>query len=151
MSIRSNLTSLPEKYFEKFSEFDISRAVKEVENVVRSTRNCFNETQPWISQGSPDNKKERNEVLYLSLETMRISALLLLPVVPEASHNVLDSLRIPPSLRNFDQLDVGFDYAGKECKEWEKESRLMTDENGNEVWRGGKKVLFRRLQLTELE
>ncbi len=78
--------------FEKMDKLQVSDAMTEIFNVLRSSNKYIDETTPWVL-AKDANKTDRLEtVLYNLLEAIRICALLLEPFMPSTSKNILKQL-----------------------------------------------------------
>uniref|UniRef100_K3X6P4 Uncharacterized protein n=1 Tax=Globisporangium ultimum (strain ATCC 200006 / CBS 805.95 / DAOM BR144) TaxID=431595 RepID=K3X6P4_GLOUD len=74
----------------------------------------FSNNEPWIlakqlrNSRDPSSaehqalQKRLDTVLYLTIDAVRMSAILLQPVVPESTTKILDYLAVPPATRSFE-------------------------------------------------
>ena len=84
--------SLDEKIEKKMNKYQVSDAIGEVFNVLRSSNKYIDETTPW-TLAKDDLKRERLEtVLYNLLESIRVCAILLEPFMPDTSKEILKQL-----------------------------------------------------------
>lgn len=84
--------SLDEKIEKKMNKYQVSDAIGEVFNVLRSSNKYIDETTPW-ALAKDDLKRERLEtVLYNLLESIRVCAILLEPFMPDTSKEILKQL-----------------------------------------------------------
>ncbi|WMJ78543.1 MULTISPECIES: methionine--tRNA ligase [unclassified Sedimentibacter] len=82
----------PAKVEKKMDELKVSDAIDEVFTLLRRSNKYIDETQPWIL-GKDENKKARlGTVLYNLLESIRISAVLLEPFLPETAQKIFTQL-----------------------------------------------------------
>ncbi len=82
----------PAKVEKKMDELKVSDAIDEVFTLLRRSNKYIDETQPWIL-GKDESKKARlGTVLYNLLESIRISAVLLEPFLPETAQKILNQL-----------------------------------------------------------
>jgi methionyl-tRNA synthetase len=74
-------------------------------DVVAAANRYFANAEPWkLAKTDP---ARANGVLYTTLETLRIAAILLQPVMPSAMAKLLDLLAVPPEARTFAELAGG--------------------------------------------
>lgn len=82
----------PKKVEDKMDSLKVSDAISEIFTLLRRSNKYVDETQPWIL-GKDETKKERlGTVLYNLLESIRISAVLLEPFMPDTSKKILSQL-----------------------------------------------------------
>ena len=74
--------------------------------VIAGANRYFANSEPWrLAKSDPARMRL---VLYVTIETLRIAAILLQPVMPEAMGRLLDLLAVPPEARDFSALgDAG--------------------------------------------
>lgn len=86
------IDSLDEKIEKKMNKYQVSDAIGEVFNVLRSSNKYIDETTPW-ALAKDDLKRERLEtVLYNLLESIRVCAIFLEPFMPDTSKEILKQL-----------------------------------------------------------
>ena len=86
------IDSLDEKIEKKMNKYQVSDAIGEVFNVLRSSNKYIDETTPW-ALAKDDLKQERLEtVLYNLLESIRVCAIFLEPFMPDTSKEILKQL-----------------------------------------------------------
>lgn len=89
-----NINSLYENTSSKMDKLQISDAISEIFNVLRSSNKYIDETTPWIL-AKDENLKDRLEtVIYNLLESIRVCALLLEPFLPDTSSSILEQINI---------------------------------------------------------
>ena len=102
-SFIQSINQLEKKVTEKMDELQISDAITEIFNVLRSSNKYIDETTPWIL-AKDENQKDRLEtVLYNLLESIRVCAVLLEPFLPETSNKILE--QIQTDCKDFVYLD----------------------------------------------
>jgi methionyl-tRNA synthetase len=84
-------------------------------DVIARANRYFAGHEPWKLVKT--NDAQMRVVLYATIETLRIVAILLRPVMPAAMGKLLDLLAVPPERRDFAALDVPEDFAGAERRE----------------------------------
>ena len=76
--------------------------------VVAETNRYFAGAEPWkLAKTNPERMRM---VLYTTMETLRIVAILLQPVMPAAMSRLLDLLAVSPERRTFADVDQGETY-----------------------------------------
>ncbi len=82
----------PIKVKEKMDQLKIAEAITSIFILLRRSNKYIDETMPWVL-GKDENKKGRlATVLYNLLESIRISAVLLLPFIPSTAKKILHQL-----------------------------------------------------------
>jgi methionyl-tRNA synthetase len=82
----------------------------EVFAVVAETNRYFAAAEPWkLAKTNPERMRM---VLYTTMETLRIFAILLQPAMPTAMSKLLDLLAVSPERRTFADIDQGGTAAG---------------------------------------
>ncbi|MBN2852160.1 MAG: methionine--tRNA ligase [Clostridia bacterium] len=102
--------ALPDKVKEKMEQFKIADAINEIFNLLRRSNKYIDETAPWVLGKEEKSKGRLATVLYNLLESIRFSAVLLTPFIPETASKILDQLntsqRSLDSLQSFDGMAV---------------------------------------------
>ena len=88
----SMISSLREKYDEQMEKYAFQNALAEVFKVISRTNKYIDETAPW-ALGKDETKKARlATVLYNLLESLRVSASLLSPFMPESAAKITEQI-----------------------------------------------------------
>jgi len=82
---------------------DLNSYIKSVINMSFLTNKFINDEEPWKLKKT--NLKKMNNILHLSLEQIAKIAILLNPIIPDATCKVLNSLKIDNEYRNLSFLD----------------------------------------------
>ena len=136
----------PKKVKEQMKDLKVAASLDEIFNLLRRSNKYIDETQPWIL-GKEENKKGRlATVLYNLLESIRVSAVLLQPFMPETAAKILHQLNTDnnswESLNNFDGIKVGekvgeaeilFSRIDKKKKLKEIEVKIVEDKKEKKV------------------
>ncbi|MBR6694064.1 MAG: methionine--tRNA ligase [Clostridia bacterium] len=77
-----------EKYIKLMDDYKNADAVAAVMDFARRCNKYIDETMPWALAKNEDDKERLNTVLYNLLESIRILANLLLPIMPESSASI---------------------------------------------------------------
>ena len=88
-----SINDLESKVTEKMNGLQISDAITEIFNVLRASNKYIDETTPWILAKDESLKDRLETVLYNLLESIRVSALLLEPFLPETSSKILEQIQ----------------------------------------------------------
>lgn len=117
------------KYKEDFSDFKLQQGIIEIMSIISRSNKYVDETAPWVVAKDENKKDELNNIMYHLLEAIRISSIMLLPVIPDAAGIFLDELNANDEERSFASLEYGY-----------KKEYQVTKEN---------KVIFKRLDMGE--
>lgn len=120
--------SLRDKYSAHMDKMETQAALQLVMSLVSRANKYIDETTPWLLARDESKKARLATVLYNLLECLRISGMLLSPVMPETSEKVMEQIG-----------------AGKDETSWEKIAVWGSLKPDTEVKRGD--VLFPRLDM----
>lgn len=76
-------------------------------STLRAANLFFETLKPWEMRKQPDKDSDLNVVLNLTMDTLRKSAIILKPIIPILSDNLLNKLNIPNDERNWSNLLSG--------------------------------------------
>ncbi|XP_058453829.1 methionine--tRNA ligase, mitochondrial-like [Malaya genurostris] len=125
------LHELPEKTRLNYQQYNFYVVVDCVIQMLHATNNFFETTTPWKCKG-PDGKLKLQTILAVTMEVLRQTAIILQPIVPRLSGQVLDKLNVNGDHRSWCDLKVQFN---------QRERPLADSES----------VLFRRIVLPKTE
>lgn len=94
-------------YFTLMDKFKVSEASEAVINLLRRANKYIDETKPWVLAKDEASKHELEGVLYLLLETIRVSSILLENIMPQTSNEILKSLNVNSS--DYSLLEFGIE------------------------------------------
>jgi methionyl-tRNA synthetase len=80
-----------------YNQVQLSEGIDEVMGLLRAVNVYFDLLKPWELAQQPDNPEAQlrlQTVLYMTLESLRISAILLQPIVPTLAGELLDRLQM---------------------------------------------------------
>ena len=107
---------MPNNVQEKMTELKVSASLDEIFKLLRRSNKYIDETYPWILGKDEDKKGRLASVLYNLLESIRFSAVMLQPFMPETSERIFEQLNTDKNtwetLKSFDGMKVG-DKIGK--------------------------------------
>ena len=86
------INSLEEKVSDKMDKLQISDAITEIFNVLRSSNKYIDETTPWILAKDENEKGKLETVIYNLLESIRVCAVLLESFLPDTSQEILKQI-----------------------------------------------------------
>lgn len=109
--LKAMAIALPARVEARMNELKVAEAIDEIFSLLRRANKYIDETMPW-SLAKEEGKQERlGTVLYNLLETIRFSAILLEPYLPETSARMLKQLGVEnagiASLEKFGGMPVG--------------------------------------------
>ena len=88
----------------KMDTLEVGAALDEIFDLLRRSNKYIDETMPWVLAKDPNNSDRLQTVLYNLLESIRVSANLIRPFLPETADKILeqigntdDSLKFNPS------------------------------------------------------
>lgn len=85
------------------AQLKVADSIQKILNLLDRCNKYIDETTPWTLAKDPDQIGRLATVLYNLLETIRISAVLLTPYLPETSAKILDQLHTEK--RSYDTID----------------------------------------------
>ncbi|WWC89531.1 methionine-tRNA ligase [Kwoniella dendrophila CBS 6074] len=91
----SLLTNLKDEFELKMENYNISGACSSVMDVISATNKLFTNLKPWSSE-------DGTKAIIYSYHTLRISSILLEPIIPEKSKESLDRLGVPLNQRSWE-------------------------------------------------
>ncbi len=92
VELKQTVAAAAEKYSALMDDFHISDAIAEVFAALRRANKYIDETTPWTLAKSEELKPRLGTVLYNLLETIRVSAVLLAPIMPETSEKIFNQI-----------------------------------------------------------
>lgn len=94
--------ALREKYEYAMEHYAFQQALVEVFRLISRTNKYIDETAPWVLAKEDANAPRLATVMYNLLESLRISAILLSPVMPAASEKILAQLGVSGALASYE-------------------------------------------------
>ena len=92
---------------ENFDNFEFQNGLNELWSIVRRANKYIDETAPWVLAKDENKKEELNSVMYHLYEAIRLVAILVNPVMPDASSVILEELGVEETQRTFVNLQYG--------------------------------------------
>lgn len=100
----SMINELDKRVEVKMDTLEVGAALDEIFDLLRRSNKYIDETMPWVLAKDPNNNDRLQTVLYNLLESIRVSANLIRPFLPETADKILeqigntdDSLKFNPS------------------------------------------------------
>lgn len=113
--------NLPEIEENLVNSMQLNAAIKEIWKLVGRANKYIDETSPWSLAKDPAKKERLATVLYNLLETLRITAVHISPIMPDISKKILDQLGITDetlftweSVKKWGGLPTGLKVSRKE-------------------------------------
>lgn len=114
IKVASTLTS---NCYNAYLNGNFYMGISQVMDFLRLVNGLLNETQPWNLVNSTDGQDRLDAILYVSLEALRTSSILLEPIIPQTSNSVLNKLNIDPHLRTWSSAENAFvDQPGRNVR-----------------------------------
>ncbi len=88
-------------YEKQMDTFQFSLALSEVFRLLDRANKYIDETTPWILAKSDETKPRLLTVMKNLCECIRLSAILLMPFMPESAEKILDLLNVPAEARSW--------------------------------------------------
>lgn len=90
-------------YFKNMDEYKLSSSIESIMKIARRANKYIDETMPWILCKNEENKERLETVLFCLYESIRQIAVLLNPIIPNTSENILSQLNRVND--DFDSID----------------------------------------------
>lgn len=130
---------LPGKCYAHYSAYNFYLAADQVMEVLRAANNFFESTKPWELRKN-NATVQVDTVLSVTLDTLRVCAIALQPIVPVLSTMILDKLRVPYDSRMWKDLD----YVA-----WQRRRDHLAEERP--LCSKSDAIIFRRIRLNSDE
>ncbi|XP_061723695.1 methionine--tRNA ligase, mitochondrial [Cydia pomonella] len=130
-ALLTRVERLPDQCREYYATYQFYRAVDEAVAALHACNLFFEALKPWELR-KENRQRELDVVLHLALETLRVSAIVLQPVIPQLAGSLLDRLQIPPDCRSWRHCETA---------SWRVAGAIPETKR----LRGGKFVLFPRV------
>ncbi|XP_055629470.1 methionine--tRNA ligase, mitochondrial [Toxorhynchites rutilus septentrionalis] len=101
------LQALPEKCHLHYREYNFYLVVDSVIQLLHAANGFFEGTTPWTLKKSEDKPRLRT-ILNITMEVLRQAGIILQPIVPVMSGQLLDKLSVPRKRRLWSDLRVNF-------------------------------------------
>lgn len=123
------LNEVPSKCERHFDAYNFYLAVDDVIKVLHTANNFMETFKPWELRKDPNASRRLNTVLRIVFEALRITGIILQPVVPQMSTRLLDKINVDRTQRKWDDLKL-------DLKSCETVGRALTEDTA---------ILFKRI------
>nr|XP_034193653.1 methionine--tRNA ligase, mitochondrial-like isoform X2 [Osmia lignaria] len=98
------LEEVSEKAGKFYQVYHVHHVIESTMEVLHLANQMLNHHKPWVLNKSKDlnSAKEQEAVIALALESVRVAALILYPIIPNLASNLLDFLQIPIENRTWE-------------------------------------------------
>lgn len=69
----------------------------------------FQTLKPWELRKRPERHQDLNAILHITMETLRTTAVILNPIIPNLSDSLLNKLNVPINRRSWESI---------QCRSW---------------------------------
>lgn len=88
----SMINELDKRVEVKMDTLEVGAALDEIFDLLRRSNKYIDETMPWVLAKDPNNSDRLQTVLYNLLESIRVSANLIRPFLPETADKILEQI-----------------------------------------------------------
>ena len=99
-----------------FDNFEFQTGLNELWTIIRRANKYIDETAPWVLAKDETKKDALESVMYHLYEAIRLAAILVSPVMPDASKIILDELNVSEENRTYNSLKYGETEAAEVTK-----------------------------------
>ena len=102
--LKALATEVIANYEKQMDAFQFSVGINEAFKLINRANKYIDETAPWVLAKSDETKPRLLAVLKNLCECIRISAILVSPVIPESAETILNQLNVPAEGRTWESL-----------------------------------------------
>ncbi|XP_053670317.1 methionine--tRNA ligase, mitochondrial [Anopheles nili] len=104
------LEEMPAKAYNHYKQFNFYLVVDTVIHLLHTANNFFETTAPWKlkKSDSPKDRAMMRTILCVTIEVLRQAGIVVQPIVPALSKQLLDKLHVSMSARRWDDLKISF-------------------------------------------
>ena len=95
------------KTMKNFDNFEFQSGLNDLWTIVRRANKYIDETAPWVLAKDETKKEALQSVMYHLYEALRLTAILVNPVMPDASQIILEELGVEEENKTFESLKYG--------------------------------------------
>lgn len=103
--------TLASNVFESYRDGNFYIGITQVMDFIRLVNSLINATEPWRLTSSAEHQHRLSVIIYVALEAIRVSAIMLQPIIPRMSSNILDVLNVAAEARTWQHAQVPFSSA----------------------------------------
>ncbi|KAJ0170704.1 hypothetical protein K1T71_013476 [Dendrolimus kikuchii] len=123
---------LPDICHKHYTKYQFYKAVDSVIQTLHLANLFFETSKPWELRKQPENQKQLDVILHITMETLRICGIILQPIIPDLCTKLLDKLQISQDSRHWQHCEV---------PSWRIQGSIYETKN----IQSGKFVLFQRI------
>lgn len=128
------LNEVPSKCERHYDAYNFYLAVDDVIKVLHTTNNFMETFKPWELRKDVNASRRLNTVLRIAFESLRITGIILQPIVPQMSARLLDKINVDREQRTWNDLKLDL------------VSPLATDETSVRFLGEDSAILFKRIK-----
>ena len=106
-SLQEMMIETVKKYDTAMDEYKVSEALSYVFGLISRTNKYIDETTPWLLAKDDTKKEVLEDVLYHLLESLRLSSIMLKPILLETTETVFNLFNIETDYQSFESRDFG--------------------------------------------
>ena len=106
-SLEQTIEEAVKSSLESYDKFELQQAINNAWTIIRRANKYIDETTPWVLAKDESKKEELNCVMYHLYEALRISGLLLAPIMPSSCDIILQELNVNENNKKIDSLVYG--------------------------------------------
>ncbi|KAF9581107.1 methionyl-tRNA synthetase [Lunasporangiospora selenospora] len=111
LALWNKLKELPEKVDQSMTQFRTTQATHHIFDMLAEANANFSHGEPWKLVKDPSNKERVDQLIWNALESTRMAALLLQPIIPTKSSEILDQLGVRGDERSWEHAQRGRGWA----------------------------------------
>lgn len=98
--LMETLSELPDKCRNHYESYNFHLVVDSVLAALHAANNFFETTKPWeLKNKDEDTTRKLETIISIAMESLRISAIILQPIIPDFTNRLLDRLNMPNEQR----------------------------------------------------
>ena len=95
------------RYHDAMEKMEFNTALAEIWVLISRANKYIDETEPWVLAKDEEKKKELDSVMIHLAESLRITAILLQPIMTETPTKIFTQLGLDPEMMNLEGLHFG--------------------------------------------
>ncbi|KAL8739719.1 MAG: hypothetical protein Q9190_007504 [Brigantiaea leucoxantha] len=105
----ARLSALPDQVLAHMDDLNPGLALKTIMEVISKTNEYITHSAPWYLAGNLRDPHHLDRIIFLCAESIRISGILLQPVMPSKMKELLDLVGVQPGARGYKDTRFGAD------------------------------------------
>lgn len=94
------ISEVPDKCHQHYTANSFHLVVDSVMTLLHAANNFFESTKPWeLKKGNDEAIMKLETIISLTMESLRVSGIILQPIIPDFTHKLLQRLSIPHDQR----------------------------------------------------